>query len=590
MNLRLKLLNFYERNHASLQRFRLAFLVSVACFAIHAYGVLVDKAPKLLPNLQATAGCVLVGAVFLTLAGEKFFPGSAGANATGSTGASALGLAGANTTDSTGTSAADLAGPVEVRPADSRNARRRLWLQVLLLPFAVAVYFLLQDLPWQYQQMYTWGLIGGLSCLAVYLAYPERRGEELFPQLLCGLVATWGICVLLLATLSLCLLAFSTLIKTVNNKYYLVLSYFIFFVVGVNLFLAYLPRPGEVAQAGSGFFKVVLRVLAPVYLILLLILYGYLGKIALYQSLPVGQMNWYASGATLGLVFFYFSLTGRQDYSWLPRALKWGVAVLLPVIAVQLAGIWIRYQAYGLTAPRYASMLCVVYGLLALVFCFRQSQPKNLFLAAGVMVLLFSLTPLNVLDVPLRQQQQRLLTVLEANGMWQDGQIVAGKELTAADEEKLQGSYQYLIHNAAKERSVFIQQLDKSEVLRKYHSLTQRKSLFLTDDAARSAGLTVAGYSRLYAFSTGTKEKAVVIKDSTGAVLYSYDLTAYVQDLYQSYQGEMARETQNILNKNATLQYVPDDTTLIYFTSLRIFRQEQSGELTFGAQGYVLKK
>ena len=73
-------------------------------------------------------------------------------------------------------------------------------------------------------------------------------------------------------------------------------------------------------------------------------------------------------------------------------------------------------------------------------------------------------------------------------------------------------------------------------------------------------------------------------------MLYSYDLTAYVQGLYQSYQGEMAREANNILNKNATLQYVPDDTTLIYFTSLRIFRQEQSGELTFGAQGYVLKK
>ena len=159
--------------------------------------------------------------------------------------------------------------------------------------------------------------------------------------------------------------------------------HFLFVLVGINVFLSCFPSEKECPRSAS-FLYLLKRVFLPAYVILLAILYGYIGKILFLWEMPVGKMNWYASFAVAVFSLFYFCLYEETD-NGSRRFLKYGALALFPVMVVQALGIYIRFEAYGLTAARYASMICSGFGLAVIAFAFSAEPPVRFSLWRGLL-------------------------------------------------------------------------------------------------------------------------------------------------------------------------------------------------------------
>lgn len=339
------------------------------------------------------------------------------------------------------------------------------FLPLASVPLAAVLYAAFQATPApSYSVMYAGGISLASLAAGMYLLQ-GRAGSALFSSVFCGAAKAAGTAVLTLLCLLVCLLAADALLFDINYRWHMVVFDFAFSVVGVNFFLAWLPDGRKEEAVPAPFYKLTVRLFLPVYLVLLVILLVYVGKIGLAWELPVGTMNWFASLALLGYAFFYFVL-GGQTAVWTRRFLRISAAALVPVIAAQLAGIDIRISAYGLTTLRYASLLCTAFGILVLVSgLLGRSWGRALCLAAAALLLFGTVTPWNVISLPLRDQQYRLQTVLSAYGMIRDGTIVKGEPLSREDRARLSGAYRYISQSGQKEWDGFTAQIAASEVL-----------------------------------------------------------------------------------------------------------------------------
>lgn len=167
------------------------------------------------------------------------------------------------------------------------------------------------------------------------------------------------------------------------------------------------------------------RFLLPVYGLYLLILYAYIGKILWFGKMPSGTMNWYGTLALLGYTLFYFLMGETEDMRRKSFFLYTGLS-LLPITAVQLLGVYIRYEAYGLTTLRYLSMMCTAFGLASLFQGMRRKSIQGLWLLSAALILLVTVTPANAIDIPVQNQQDRLYAALDSAHMVKDGDIVEG--------------------------------------------------------------------------------------------------------------------------------------------------------------------
>ena len=69
---------------------------------------------------------------------------------------------------------------------------------------------------------------------------------------------------------------------------------------------------------------------------------------------------------------------------------------------------------------------------------------KHVITGFAVIILLSSIGPLNVMDIPIYEQSHRLEKVLEANGMFFDGKITPKSDLTKEDMRIISSCYDYL--------------------------------------------------------------------------------------------------------------------------------------------------
>ena len=162
--------------------------------------------------------------------------------------------------------------------------------------------------------------------------------------------------------------------------------------------------------------------------------------------MPSGKLNWFGSVAIAAYVFFWLSLRDSQR-RFFALFVRWGWLLLLPVLAAQVTGIVIRYQAYGLTAPRFAGMVTLMFGVVALAMAATKRHPQWLFVFIAASGLLFTVTPLNIIDVPVWNQEMRLKAALKRNGLLQDGSLnlKPGVNLSDSDAKTILGAWQYLV-------------------------------------------------------------------------------------------------------------------------------------------------
>ena len=311
---------------------------------------------------------------------------------------------------------------------------------LLLHAASSAVLFLLLAYAWygvenpsRHLIVGTQGIYLALAFLALFLLERANKAPGL-PALLFAAAFSIATSILLFLGLILCVAAFWALIVTDADGWLPETTYLFSGLIayggwGLAAFLGALPSAGARYEFPAATQKLLLYLFFPVYLLLLLILYLYVGKIIGASEMPVGTMNWYASFALLGFAFFFGTLAAQERLPLFSRFLKWGLLLFLPILAIQIYGVWLRYEAYGLTTLRYTSMICTFCGIYALAVAFLRRKPQQVYLCAAILALIFSLTPLNVIDVPLRNQEVRLTQILTENNLLQDGQVIKRDDL-----------------------------------------------------------------------------------------------------------------------------------------------------------------
>lgn len=344
------------------------------------------------------------------------------------------------------------------------------------------------------------------ACLAAGLYFlTKRAGEAAFAAVFAALWKAAGAAVLLTASLSVCVWAADTLLFDLDWRWYTIAWEGAVFAAGGPLFLSWLPE--ERAEAPRMLAALFRRLLFPVYLVLLAILYGYIGKIFVTGVMPEGQMNWFASLAVFGWALAWF-LFPEAEGRFFRGFLRWGSVLLVPVVAVQLLCVEIRVSAYGLTASRYAGLLCTAYGLAVMVRAALGGRRGLLYGLMAALCLFAAMGPGQMYRTAERDQQWRAQTVMERAGMMRDGAIAAAAEpLSPEDRARLVSAYRYLQGESVRrgrEIYTFTDQIARSEALARLAEEEARlraapmwRSLYAPDDQP----VPVAGYDRMYEFT-----------------------------------------------------------------------------------------
>lgn len=442
------------------------------------------------------------------------------------------------------------------------------------------------------------------SCLIFYLLLPqakERQSQQL-RSCASALLSAGGIGMLLSLLLGICLAAVQVLLTEVPKELNIFLLGVVPFACAVSIGLCLLPKAEDASEPAEPFWsRTVMGLVFPCYVFLLAILYLYIGKIIWQQSMPVGEMNWYASLALLGYGFFYFFWNDMQN-PWFNRFMKWGLVWLLPILLVQLYGVRIRYTAYGLTVLRYLSMVCTAYGVLFLTFRFLRQGIRPLLLVAAVLVVVLSLSPLNVIRVPLHEQQARLIGLLVQEGLYADGRITMSHPVSRERAVAVKSCVNYIRSFDVDEREDFCRQVKEIEWKQYLPKVSQAQKSSARELPPKEQedhvffrpsrkGIPLTGYQ--WAYPVNIKKAVAVIQLEDGE-RRQVDLTDYAARLvaaqsdvpWQEGKFKTRREKRVTLDEG----YVLDDHSLLYFTELTVILDKDGNVHRVNGCGYLLLK
>lgn len=279
-----------------------------------------------------------------------------------------------------------------------------------------------------------------------FCLYRNHDERKLFPYLFKSAVYCCIITTVWFAGIMIALLAFNYLIMEIDHLFDKILSILFVTIEGFmtySLFISFLPEKDGKPESMRSYDVIVSKAGLYVYLLLIAILYGYIIKIIVTRKMPIGRLNWFGCIALLFYVFFYLNVNEELG-TVQKRFVRYGGIGLLPVVGVQLYAIFIRVNDYGLTLLRYASMLLIAVALLFVANSIIRKRIAWVFVGMSIITVLALVGPLNVVDVPNRNQEVRLKSVLAANGMLDGDKIVNyGKKVSAEDAEKIISGCEY---------------------------------------------------------------------------------------------------------------------------------------------------
>ena len=291
--------------------------------------------------------------------------------------------------------------------------------------------------------LYSGGLVS-VASFAVAQMFGKRNAWTVFGRLF--LVVVFALLVSMVAFLGsmLCIAAYDVLIADVSGIVYGDVAILVWCAMNPVFMAAMLPKYDEPTEHPRA-FTVLFWFIVPIGIALLAILYAYIAKIVFAWSMPSGTMNWFASCALAGYLFLWLSLRGSRVRFFASLA-RWGWVALLPVIATQIVGIAIRYNAYGLTTSRMAGMAALAIGIYALALAALDRSGRSAFIVLAVAALVLTVSPFNILDVPIHQQSARLRAALERTGCFVDGRFTVPEKPNVSEEDAkiIDGAWQYL--------------------------------------------------------------------------------------------------------------------------------------------------
>ena len=535
-----------KRSAESLKRFNISFIMSILLFSILAYIICAKTSDSVYDYVTASLICTTIFSALWQII-------------------------------------------IEIQYTLSKIPARFRYMPVAVFGIVLFILFCITD-NIGYVSLYTVGIsIALLSFIFFLLSHQSRSGEAVFNQLFCGFLKAAALTLLVSFSLMICLAALHLLIIDLTFPAYAVVFDFAVVIIGTNVFLAFIPIVTEKAKPSFLLYKILQWVILPIYAFLILILYAYILMICKNGSMPVGQMNWFASLAVFVYVFYYMTCRQCTTMPGIVFFLKWGGIMLLPIITVQLLGVYIRYEAFGLTDVRYASMICTGFGIIVVLNGLFRHSLQKLFLLSALFSIIFTVTPLNIFDLPYKEQMTRIETILTEKKMLQNEIIITSDELSARDKEIIASAYDYM----RSQNKLQIQQtctkaalILNSLVIQKIAA--EKGNFLLWSFTNSSQAVPIAGYQTMYILDTTTENGYITVPVSNGMTK-----TFYIADYADTLCRNIASPDQSVAGNHDIrvpgMQLTLDNNHLLYLQWLHI-RKIKDNHSRIALSGYVLEK
>lgn len=397
---------------------------------------------------------------------------------------------------------------------------------------------------------------------------------------------------------AICIGAFIVLIFDFNSSYKLFLLLLEFSaLLGLLLTLSATPHPKkELPELPKVYKAIVLHTELTLYFILTAVLYVYLFKMVFTWHLPSGGVNPYVTVASAAYIFNIFAVGGYAESSKPARFfMKYGGMLMLPIIAIQCVAVGIRLYHYGLTTWRMASLCFIAVTLVFALGSFIKNIGfgKSLLFAALLSFAVFC-TPFNIIDVPVYQQTQMLIGILEENGMLAEGNIVpAVNEISPEDKAKIISAHHYIKYDAVNTPDFFEIIADKniSEIYGfDVESVSATEYIWYNNEMFARTGLfDISPYKYLcdigYEHFGGEKQPFATVYLSDGTVR-EYNLTPVTDTLIERY-GYDGYRAGNQPDDAISL----DENTDFYYEGVGFTLDRKTGRISdISIEGFILIK
>ncbi len=341
--------------------------------------------------------------------------------------------------------------------------------QEVLLDFAgfillVVYFFLLPDELGivQYIRYSLW--LVGLHLLVSIIPYlfiekTEINGFWQFNQFLFVNILTSALySAVLYIGISIAILAVDQLFDaTIDGMIYSKLWFFIVGFFNTWFFLSKVTTPGEYEELEEAdYYPVALKVftqyvLLPLVTIYLVILYAYGFKILFEWNLPKGWVTYliiaFSTAGIFSLLLIY-PIREEEENKWIKTFSKWFYLALFPLVVLLFIAIGRRLYDYGITENRYFVIVLACW-LTGIAIYFLLSKTKNIQvipISLFLIAILSSFGPWGAFYVSKTSQVYRFQSILDRNGMLENGKIIRNDSLMShTDSESISSIVSYLV-------------------------------------------------------------------------------------------------------------------------------------------------
>ena len=288
------------------------------------------------------------------------------------------------------------------------------------------------------------GTMIAMFSMCVWLLCKKENIDTIYMELLWAVSYSFLSIFVLFLGVMVCLWAFDSLIMPIEERAYSIVAAYSWIGLIPMMILSRIPREDNLVQRPKLYVKLFTFLAIPCVL-LLAILCIYVGKIIITLNMPSNRLNIFASICILVYLFMYAAIKENSSKS-LSFLLRWCWIPIIPIVIAQITGIVIRYNAYGLTPLRMAAMVTLAIGIYGLYITARNKSLKSIWLVIAVAAIVFSISPINIIDISVKNQNDRVEKILVKNSLLQDGKLVIPEKLELSDEDEkiIKGSWKML--------------------------------------------------------------------------------------------------------------------------------------------------
>lgn len=179
------------------------------------------------------------------------------------------------------------------------------------------------------------------------------------------------------------------------------------------------------------------------------ILYIYLGKIILTNSLPnssIVHLIFWSQLVAVGILFITKAIKKDKLIGYFR---KFYPGFSIPLILLMFYALSLRISQYGITENRYMIGAVGLWILLSMVFFITNREKENYQVVPQLLVIFFFVAvaggPVSASDLSLRSQEARLHKILMDNNMLRGDEVQARKDLSQEDQYEVTQITSYLL-------------------------------------------------------------------------------------------------------------------------------------------------